>query len=157
FSFPWRTRFFGPDLLRVVGLRWLSAFVLAFASARSWAFSSASYSRTFWSSHGVPVVQAGVVNARHLLHVLVRAEIGRTFEDEPLAVAERETRILRVATGASHGLPAGLRQLLDGPLEYGRIALSHEVRREQRQLADEPAVEQAAQLGDVAPAEGQRR
>src|SRR5438046_2684479 len=64
---------------------------------------------------GVPVVQPGVVDRGHLLHVLVGAQVGRPLERQPQPVGEGQAGHLGVAPRRADRLPPLPGQLLDGP------------------------------------------
>src|SRR4051812_20872682 len=76
---------------------------------------------------GMPVMQAGVVDGRRLLHVLVRSEVGAPLEDQAQAVGEGQAADLGVASCRRHRLLARGDQLLDGALVDRRVRPGHEV------------------------------
>jgi hypothetical protein len=102
------------------------------------------------------VVQGMVMDARELLNVLVGAEIGAAFKHQLGVILEIQASNFTVATGRRNGLAAGCYQFFQRALIHTGVALRHEVTGEQRQPMHKPAVEEPAQLGDVATTKGQR-
>jgi hypothetical protein len=104
---------------------------------------------------GVPVVQAGVPGAHHLLDGAAGREVAAALEDQLARGAEVEGGDLRVAAGAGEDLAALPDQRLLGGGPDDGVRLPHPVGAEQGEAPDQALVEPAAQGGHVA--EGERQ